>query len=83
MEIELKEKEKRVYIWLTHTESEDGEFVDSLRPLFRAYKEKKYLVTVFHSGTEDLRELTREWLLYNKTRLREIEIKNEQSAACT
>ena len=79
MEIEVKDKEKRVNIWLTRAESQDQALLDSLKPLYKEYKAKKYLVAVFESGTEDLQGLTRELLRYNRVRLRELEDKKQKA----
>ena len=54
MEIEVKDKEKRVNIWLTRAESQDQALLDSLKPLYKEYKAKKYLVAVFHSGNGNM-----------------------------
>ena len=77
MEIDVKDKEKRVNIWLTHAESQDKTLMESLKPLYREYKAKKYLVAVFSSGTEDLKGSILDLLNYNKTRLCELEMKKE------
>jgi len=73
MEIEIKDQEKRVNIWLTHAESRDDELKESLKPLYKEYKAKSYLVVVYESGTEDLEALTKDLLLYNRVRLRELD----------
>ena len=73
LEIEVIDRDKRVNIWLTKSESQNVELKESLKPIYRAYKAKKYLVAVYESGTENLEELTRELLLYNRIRLRELE----------
>ena len=73
MEIDVKDKEKRVNIWLTRAESQDQALLDSLKPLYKEYKAKKYLVAVFSSGTEDLKSLTCDLLRNNRVRLRELE----------
>ena len=79
MELEVRDKEKRVNIWLTHAESQDTEFLESLKPIYREYKAKKYLVGVFASGTEDLKGLTCDLLRYNRVRLRELETQKEKA----
>ena len=79
MEVEIKDKEKRVNIWLTHAESEDAALKESLQPLYQKYKKKKYLIAVFESGMDCLEELTRDLILYNRTRLRELEAKKAAS----
>ena len=51
---------------------------ETLKPLYKEYKDKKYLVAVFHSGKENMKELIRDLLIYNKTRLRELEKEKEK-----
>jgi len=80
MEKEILEKEKRVNWWLTHAEREDPKVMAALQPQFRVYKERGYLVTVYVSGREDLRESVRDLLIFNRTRLREIEAAREKAA---
>jgi hypothetical protein len=82
MDMEVRDREKRVNIWLTHAEGQDAEFMESLKPIYREYKAKKYLVGVFASGTEDLRGLTCDLLRYNRVRLRELETKKENAVGC-
>ena len=79
MEIGVKDKEKRVNIWLTRAESQDQALLDSLKPLYKEYKAKKYLVAVSSSGTEDLKSLTCDLLRYNRVRLRELEKQKEKA----
>ena len=69
----------RVNIWLTRAESQDQELLDSLKPLCKEYKAKKYLVAVCASGTENLKSLTCDLLRYNRVRLRELEEKKEKA----
>lgn len=75
MEIDVRHDKKRVNIWLTRAESADMELRSSLEPMYKKYKAQKYLVAVFESGTESLEESVRDLLLYNKVRLRELEVK--------
>lgn len=82
MEMEVRDKEKRVYIWLTHTESEDPALKESLKPIYQEYKAKKYLVAVYESGTGDLEESIRDLLLYNRVRLRELEEPKKKKELC-
>ena len=80
MEIEVKDKEKRVNIWLTRAESHDQALLESLKPIYKKSEDKKYLVAVFHSGKGNMKESIRDLLLYNKTRIRELEIEKEKQA---
>ena len=81
MEMEVREADKKVLIWLTRAESNSVEMKESLKPIYREFKAKKYLVAVFESGKESLEELTRDLLLYNRTRLRELEMAKEKKAS--
>lgn len=62
MEKIVHESEKYVEIWLTRAESQDMVLRESLKPLFKEYKSKKYRVVVFSSGKGDLLELTKDLL---------------------
>ena len=50
MEMIVHDDEKYVEIWLTNAESQDIVLRESLKPLFKEYKQKKYRVVVFSSG---------------------------------
>ena len=78
MEIDIREKEKKAYFWLTREESSDKAISELLKPLFKEYKEKKYIVAVFESGSESLRDVVKDLILYNRIRLRELEKVSEQ-----
>ncbi len=80
MQIEIHDDAGRVYIWLSAAESGNAQIKASLKPLFKAYKEKKYLVAVYESGTESLEELTKGLILHNRIRLRELEMRKEKAA---
>ncbi len=64
MEINIHDKQKYVSIWLTKAETLDTELRKSLKPLYAEYKQKKYRVVVFESGTGDLIALTKDLLKY-------------------
>lgn len=66
MKIEVNDINKTVFFWLTKTEQEDPELRESLKPTYIKYKEKKYTVAVFFSGSGDLFAGTRDLLLYNQ-----------------
>ena len=66
MILEVSEKDKIAYYWLSKEEKANTEFRDSLRPGFGKWKEKGYKVCVFLSGEGDLFENTKELLLHNR-----------------
>ena len=69
MEINIREEQKLVEIWLTNAEKRDAVLRESLKPLYREYHEKKYLVAVFQSGDRNLTDATSDLLCYNRKRI--------------
>ena len=59
------EKNKYVEIWLSSTENNDTEIEMNLKTMYAKYKNDKYRVVVFRSGTENLADNTKDLLLYN------------------
>lgn len=78
MQIEVKTKEKRVYIWLTKEESRNEKLNEQLKPFFKECKSKGFLAVVYRSGTEDLVETTRALLIYNIHRSAELRKEKER-----
>ena len=56
----VNDDEKYVEIWLTNAESQDNDLRESLKPLCKEYKQKKYRVVIFSSGKGDLLTLTKD-----------------------
>lgn len=78
MEIYVKEDKSLVEIWLTQVENADTALRERLKPLYRQYAEKKYLVAVFCSGNQELSDMTSELLCYNRKRLAQLELEREK-----
>ena len=78
MKIEVFDEKKMVCIWLDHADQENPAIQDQLKPLYQEYKQKKYLVSVFYSGYEDLEQLTGDLLLYNRKKIEENSIAAEK-----
>lgn len=85
MEIHVRDSSKLVEVWLTNAEKRDLELRERLKPLYREYKEKDYLVAVFKSGSQDLTELTSGLLCDNCQRSvqREVELERQSGMAVT
>lgn len=81
MRMEVKQPSKVVELWLTREESNDQQFLDSLKPLYRQYQGQNYLVAVFYSGEEDLYQQTRDLLLYNRRRAAEKQVQEQGQQA--
>lgn len=73
MHMEVQDERKIVEIWLTNQEQQDPAVQEALKPLYREYRERKYLVAVFCSGDRPLYDQTRDLLLYNRRRLAQLE----------
>ena len=74
MEIERNEDKKIISVWLTRAESQDENLQRRLKTMYPKWKQDKYLVAVYHSGTEDLFESTLALLAYNKKRCAELTV---------
>ena len=81
MRVEVKDQSKVVELWLTQDETNDQQFMESLKPLYRQYQAQNYMVAVFYSGEEDLYQQTRDLLLYNRRRAAEKEIQEQRQQA--
>ena len=74
-------EKKIVSIWLTKVESENTEIQNVLKPLYKQYRSLKYLVAVFHPGSQNLCEATGELLRYNRRLTAEREVLAEKGRA--
>lgn len=83
MEICVKDESKTVEIWLTRNERDDPAVRASLKPVYAAYKEKKYLVATFLSGDRELYQQTADLLCYNRKRVAQREVAQERQQGIT
>lgn len=67
MKMFVDEEKKIVELWLTAAEQNDTALMESLKPLYGAWREKQYRPVVFRSGRRDLLGLTEGLLLHNRT----------------
>ena len=67
MKMFVDEQKKIVELWLTTAEQNDLALMESLKPLYGAWREKMYRPVVFRSGGRDLLDLTEGLLLHNRT----------------
>ena len=58
MEMNVRDDQKLVEIWLTNAEKIDPVLREGLKEIYAKYKTKKYMVAVFESGKGDLYENT-------------------------
>lgn len=78
MEIHVRDESRIVEIWLTNTEKQNAELRERLKPLYREYKDKKYLVAVYLSGSDELAGATSDLLCYNRKRIAQLEVEREK-----
>lgn len=78
MEIIQDDAKKLVQVWLTRQEGENSVVQERLQPMYAQWKQQKYMVAVFHSGQEDLKENTMALLAYNKRRSAELAVQREK-----
>ncbi len=78
MEITVRDVRKTVEIWLTNTEKQNEALREQLKPLYKEYRDKKYLVAVFLSGSRELADATSDLICYNRKRLAEQETARER-----
>lgn len=75
LEINIREEQRMVEIWLTNAEKHDPVLQEQLKPLYLEYCKKKYLVAVFQSGDQNLASKTSELLCYNRKRIAEAAVR--------
>lgn len=83
MEINVRDSDKIVEVWLTREEKQDLNLRERLKPLYQEYKAKKFLVAVFESGEQNLEELTGGLLVYNRKRTAQLEVEREKGITMT
>lgn len=81
MEIKIDEKMKLVEVWLTQGDQLDPAIQHQLNNLYQHYRDKKYMVAQFHSGTQGVYDLTRDLLIYNKKRIPQLAMEQEKRQA--
>ncbi|WP_298018620.1 hypothetical protein [uncultured Dysosmobacter sp.] len=78
MEIHVRDENKLVEVWLTNAERRDESVREKLKPLYRAYRQKNYLVAVFQSGSQNLADATSDLLCYDRNRIAQTEVEQER-----
>lgn len=80
MEITVNECKKIVEVWLTNAEKNDTALRENLPHMYREYKRKGYLVSVFESGSSDLFDNMLSLLLHNREVLAKQDVNTEKLA---
>lgn len=80
MEMNVMDDKKLVTVWLTNADQKNLRVEAALQDIYREYEEKKYFVTVFKSGRENLYDCTLDLLRYNRKRSAEREVQRAKSA---
>ena len=57
MRIDVQEKPMKIAaFWVSKAEAADKNFMDSLRPEFKAWKRKNYIPVVYEAGEENIED---------------------------
>ena len=83
MEIIQDDAKRLVQVWLSQKEGRDEALQNRLKPMYAQWKQQKYMVAVFRSGKEDLKESTLALLAYNKKRSAELAVQREKKQKTT
>ncbi len=78
MEMDVRNDLGIVTIWLTNAEKQDEQIQKRLKRIYESFKLTGYKVAVFYSGTENLADVTSDLVCYNRKRIAEIEVKQNQ-----
>jgi len=79
LEINVYDDRKIVEVWLTHAEQDNPAIMKGLEPMYQAYHPKKYTIAVFLSGNRDLYQQTSDLVCYNRKRIAEMEVVQEET----
>lgn len=66
MMLEISEKDRIAYYWLTREDIENSQLQETLNTEYKDWKSKGYKVCTFVSGNGNLVELTKKLLIHNK-----------------
>lgn len=70
-------------MWLSQKENRDETPQSRLKPMYAQWKQQKYMVAVFRSGKENLKESTLALLAYSKKRSAELAVQWEKKRKAT
>ena len=68
MEMNVRDQQKFVEIWLTNAEKIDPVLREGLKEIYARYQTNKYIGALFESGKGNLYENMRDLLLFNRRR---------------
>ncbi|MEG1884346.1 MAG: hypothetical protein RR224_11615 [Clostridia bacterium] len=78
MKIEVNEKDRLATFWLVGAEQADGALQEQLKPQITQYRQQKYTVAVFKSGSGNLLDTTAGLLLHNQKLAAQRDLEREQ-----
>lgn len=81
MQIQINRSAGIAEIWLTKAERDDSTVKESLKPLYKKFRDDKLLPTVFLSGDREVCNQTSELLCYNRRRIADVETRKERISA--
>lgn len=78
MQIIVHDDKKIVEVWLTNSEQDDTIIKEKLKPLYHSYKQKKYTVAVYQSGSRSLYNDMRYLAEQHRKRMAENDLSREK-----
>lgn len=78
MELNVRNDSRIVEIWLTQDEKRDAQVQKELKLVYQSFKGTGYTVATFLSGGQDLAEAASDLICYNRKRIAQMEVEQEQ-----
>ena len=78
MEMHINHENKLVDIWLTNADRSNKAIQAELKNIFLEFSNRKYMIAVFESGSNDMFASTLELLKYNKKRSAQCEVERQR-----
>lgn len=78
MELNVRNENRIVEIWLTKAEKQDERVQRELKLVYQSFKGTGYTVATFLSGDQDLTDMTSGLICYNRKRIAQMEVEQEK-----
>lgn len=78
MELNVRNENRIVEIWLTRDEKRDERVQRELKLVYQSFKGTGYMVVTFLSGDQNLTDTTSDLICYNRKRIAQLEVEQEK-----
>lgn len=83
MTLEVCEKNRIAYYWLSREEKDNVDIQNELNDKYGEWRSKGYKVCTFVSGSENLVDLTKELLIHNKLIIAKKAVEQAEQEVCS